>query len=160
MPQFDFYFTVNAPLTAVHAFHHDTRILKKLTPPPLFVQIHAFEPLAEGSRAEFTLWFGPLPLRWTAVHHHVGPQGFTDRQEKGPLKFWEHTHRFTAVNDHTTHVHEHIEYEHFPGRRGWLSRLLFNKPGLLMLFTARKWLTRFHLRPARKMGHAQNSGRG
>lgn len=148
MPRFDFYFTVSAPLTAVHDFHHDTRILKKLSPPPLFVQIHSFEPLAEGSRAEFTLWFGPLPLRWTAVHHHVGPHGFTDRQEKGPLKSWEHTHRFTAVDAHTTRVHERIVYEHSPGRGGWLSRLLFNKPGLYLLFTARKWLTRYHLRHA------------
>jgi len=146
MLTFDTVFTVNAPLTAVRDFHQDTRILKKLSPPPIFAQIHFFEPLADGSRAEFTLWFGPLPVRWTAVHHHVGPQGFTDRQEKGPLKFWEHTHRFTAVDAHTTQVSEHIEYEHFSGWRGWLSRLLFAKPGLILLFTARKWLTRYHLR--------------
>lgn len=146
MPTFDYSFTVNASLTAVRNFHRDTRILKKLTPPPIFAQIHYFEPLAEGSRAEFTLWFGPWPVRWTAVHHYVGPQGFTDRQEKGPLKFWEHTHRFTGVNVHTTLVSEHIEYEHFSGWRGWLSRLLFAKPGLIFLFTARKRLTRYHLR--------------
>lgn len=146
MSQFDYHFTVNAPVTAVHAFHHDTRVLKKLTPPPIFAQIHTFEPLAEGSRAEFTLWFGPLPVRWTAVHHHVSPAGFTDRQEKGPLQFWEHMHRFTAVNTHTTRIQEQIIYEYFPGRRGWFSRLLFNKLGLFMLFTARKWLTRYHLR--------------
>jgi hypothetical protein len=146
MSHFDFSFTVPAPVTAVHAFHHDTRVLKKLTPPPIFAQIHTFEPLAEGSRAEFTLWFGPLPVHWTAVHHHVGPNGFTDRQEKGPLQFWEHTHRFTAVNPHTTRIHESIVYEHFPGHRGWFSRLLFNRPGLFLLFTARKWLTRTHLR--------------
>lgn len=146
MQTFDYAFTVNAPVTAVSDLHHDTRILKKLSPPPLFAQIHSFEPLAEGSRAEFTLWFGPLPVRWTAVHLHVGPQGFTDCQEKGPLKFWEHTHRFTAVDVHTAQICEHIEYEHFSGWRGWFSRLLFSKPGLALLFTARKWLTRYHLR--------------
>ena len=63
MPVFDYKFTVDAPATAVSNFHHDTRILKKLSPPPIFVQIHRFEPLGEGSKAEFTLWFGPLPLR-------------------------------------------------------------------------------------------------
>lgn len=145
MPQFNFQFTVNAPVTAVRHFHQDTRILKKLSPPPIFAQIHTFEPLAEGSRAEFTLWFGPLPVRWTAVHHHVGANGFTDQQVHGPLKHWEHTHRFTAVNAHTTLVREHIEYDHFSGRRGLFSRILFNKPGLTMLFTARKWLTRFYV---------------
>jgi hypothetical protein len=29
MPVFDYKFTVNAPLTAVSNFHHDTRILKE-----------------------------------------------------------------------------------------------------------------------------------
>lgn len=77
MPTFTYTFVVNAPLTAVAAFHHDTRILKKLTPPPIFVQIHRYEPLGDGSEAEFTLWFGPLPVRWLAVHLEVGEHGFT-----------------------------------------------------------------------------------
>lgn len=146
MPVFDYQFLVQAPVTAVRAFHQDTRILKKLSPPPIFAQIHEFEPLAEGSRAEFTLWFGPIPVRWTAVHHHVSENGFSDRQESGPLKFWEHTHRFTAVNPTTTQVREHIKYEYKKGWPGLFSRLLFNKPGLTMLFTARKLLTRYHIK--------------
>ena len=67
MPVFDFTFSVRAPLQAVAAFHHDTRALKRLTPPPVFVQIHSMEPLAEGSRSEFSMWFGPVPLRWVAA---------------------------------------------------------------------------------------------
>jgi ligand-binding SRPBCC domain-containing protein len=145
MNQFTYSFLVNAPVTAVSAFHHDTRILKKLSPPPIFVQIHHFEPLGEGSRAEFTLWFGPLPVRWTAVHHHVGPHGFTDVQESGPLQSWSHTHTFTAVDPHTTRVTEQITYAHHPGKRGLLSRILFAKPGLYLLFTARKLLTRYYV---------------
>lgn len=142
---FDFIFTVKAPLTAVSGFHHDTRILKKLTPPPIFVQIHRFEPLAEGSEAEFTLWFGPLPVRWLAIHSNVSQAGFTDTQVKGPLRRWVHTHRFTAVSANVTRVHEHIEYEHDSGWRGLFSRLLFARPGLFFLFTARKFLTRWHV---------------
>jgi ligand-binding SRPBCC domain-containing protein len=147
---FDFTFTVNAPQTAVSAFHHDTRALKKLTPPPIFVQIHTFEPLGEGSMAEFTMWFGPIPVRWRARHSDVGRDGFTDAQVEGPLQKWEHTHRFTAVSPHKTRVHEHIEYAHHGGWRGLFSRLLFAKPGLTLLFTARKWLTRWHVRRQRK----------
>jgi ligand-binding SRPBCC domain-containing protein len=147
MNQFQYQFTVSAPVTAVAQFHKDTTILKKLSPPPIFVQIHAFEPLAEGSKADFTMWFGPLPLRWLAVHSDVDPRhGFTDTQQTGPLAFWQHTHRFTAVDETTTLVTESIQYRHDRGRRGLLSRLLFNRPGLFLLFSYRKWRTRWECR--------------
>ena len=153
MQTFDFSFTVNAPATAVADFHHDTSVLKKLTPPPIFAQIHDYEPLGNGSKAEFTLWFGPIPVRWQAIHQNVSPSGFTDVQQKGPLKAWVHTHRFIPVSDGLTRVEEHIEYEHDSGWRGLFSRLLFAKPGLYMLFTARKWLTRYHVQ---KLGSSDN----
>jgi ligand-binding SRPBCC domain-containing protein len=142
MPIFDYTFTVAAPLTAVSAFHHDTRVLKRLTPPPLIIQVHKFEPMAEGSIGQFTLWAGPIPLHWTAVHSDVSPHGFTDTQKQGPLKFWQHTHHFTAVSTTTTRIHEHIEYTYPSGLRGLFTRLLFNNLGLTFLFTARKWITR------------------
>lgn len=150
MLTFKYTFTVDAPLTAVSNFHHNTSVLKTLTPPPIIAQIHHFDPMGNGAVAEFTLWFGPLPVRWRAVHSHVSINGFTDTQQQGPLKHWQHTHRFTAVSSTTTRIHEQIEYEHDTGRRGILSRLLFAKPGLFLLFTARKWITRFHLRQWRQ----------
>ena len=142
MPEFKHSFTVEAPVAVVAAFHHDTRALQELTPLPIIAHIHAAEPLAEGSRASFTLWFGPLPVRWQAVHSDVGPQGFTDTQVRGPLKSWRHTHRFTPLGPQRTLVEDHVVYEHHRGARGLLSRLLFARPGLLYLFTARQWLTR------------------
>ncbi len=154
MTTFTYSFTVNAPLTAVSAFHHDTRALKTLTPPPIFAQIHHFEPLAEGAVAEFTLWFGPLPVRWTAVHSGVSENGFTDTQVSGPLQSWQHTHTFTAVSPTATRIDEHIAYSHDDGRRGLLSCLLFNRPALYLLFTARQVITRWHLElnPAQRRG--------
>jgi len=142
MPEFAHSFTVEAPVEAVADFHRDTRVLKQLTPLPIIARIHRFEPLADGSRAEFTLWFGPLPLRWEAVHSDVGPYGFTDTQVRGPLRAWQHRHRFTALGPARTRVDDHIIYSHHRGARGVLSRLLFARPGLLYLFTARRWLTR------------------
>jgi len=146
MTPFDYSFTVKAPVSAVSCFHHDPGALKKLMPPPIFVQIHDFEPLGDGSRARFTLWFGLIPVSWQAIHSDVGPQGFTDRQASGPLRRWQHTHRFTAVNANTSLVSDHVEYEHHGGWRGFLTRLFFNRPSLTLLFTARKWLTRWHVR--------------
>jgi ligand-binding SRPBCC domain-containing protein len=147
MPTFDHSFTVRVSLAAVAAFHKDTRVLQRLTPPPIFVRIHRFEPLAEGSEAEFTLWFGPLPLRWLAVHRDVSERGFTDVQLRGPLRAWQHTHRFTPLESGLTEIADHVEYDHHRGWRGLLSRLLFARPALFLLFTARKWLTRCYLSP-------------
>lgn len=148
MPIFDYSFTVSAPLQAVRDFHHDTSALKRLTPPPTIVQLHSIEPLGEGSVSRFTLWVGPLPLRWTAVHRNVSPAGFTDIQAEGPAAKWEHTHTFTAVSPTVTRIDEHIEYEHKRGLWGLVTRLLFSKPNLYFMFTFRKLATRWHLRNA------------
>lgn len=143
---FDYEFTVRASLAAVAEFHRDARALRRLTPPPIFVQMHRVEPLAENSAAEFTLWFGPLPVRWTAIHSDVDPQrGFTDTQQSGPMFFWQHTHRFEAVDDGATQVREHIEYAHHSGWRGVFSRLLFNPLALRALFVYRGLVTRWAL---------------
>jgi ligand-binding SRPBCC domain-containing protein len=102
--------------------------------------------MAEGSISEFTLWLGPIPVRWQAVHSNVGPNGFTDTQISGPLKYWRHTHRFDSVSENSTQIDEHIEYEHISGWRGLLSGLLFGYPGLMALFAYRRFATCWALR--------------
>ena len=139
---FDYTFTVSAPLNKVRDFHRDTTSLKRLNPPPIIVQLHRVDPMGEGSISEFTLWMGPLPVRWHAVHSQVGDDGFTDIQEDGPMAIWHHSHRFEAIDDHSTQLYEHIDFQHHPGLRGLPSRLLFNQLALKVLFTYRKWATR------------------
>jgi ligand-binding SRPBCC domain-containing protein len=149
MPVFESSFRVDAPLARVAEFHRSPAALRKLSPPPIFVQFHRLEPLAEGSLADFTLWFGPLPVRWRARHHSVDPlRGFTDRQESGPLAAWEHTHRFEWQSAGSTRVTDRVEYRHHPGRRGMLTRLLFARPFLAFLFRYRAWATRRAVRRA------------
>ena len=145
MPVFDYKFTVNASLHDVSHFHRDTSALKRLTPPPTIVQLRNVEPLGEGSVSEFTLWVGPLPLRWKAVHRAVSERGFIDIQVEGPARKWEHTHTFTATGPETTEIQEHIEYEHQRGFWGVVTRLLFAKPNLFLMFTYRKLATRWFL---------------
>ena len=143
MPVFDHSFTLEASLEAVAAFHHSTWVLKQLTPPPVFVQLQTVEPLGEGSRAAFTLWFGPFPIHWVAIHSMVDRlHGFTDTQEKGPLAAWQHTHRFEAISDRTTRVSDHVVYTYSHGAAGLLNRLLFNPLALRMMFAYRAWATR------------------
>jgi ligand-binding SRPBCC domain-containing protein len=145
MPTFDYEFTVNAPQAAVADFHFNSNV-KTLTPFPVISQIHYHEPLAGGSKSNFTLWFGLLPLHWKVVHSDVNQNGFTDTQVRGPLEFWQHNHRFIALDDGTTLVSEHIEYTYRPGIAGWLSRLIFSGIALTGLFTARKVITRRKVR--------------
>jgi ligand-binding SRPBCC domain-containing protein len=142
MPVFTNEFTVKAPLEAVVKFHRDTRALKKLSPPPMVVQLHRVDPMAEGSVSEFTMWLGPIPIRWHAIHSQVGPTGFIDTQKQGPLAFWQHTHHFQTLEDGQTRVQDRVEYQHHPGIQGLFTRVLFSKVGLIALFTYRKWATR------------------
>ena len=146
MPVFDYRFTVAAPIAAVREFHRDTSAHKRHTPPPTIVQLHSIEPLAEGSVSRFTLWVGPLPLRWTAVHRGVHADGFTDVQAAGPAAKWEHTHSFVPLSSDTTEIREHIEYEHKRGAWGLVTRVLFSKPNLWFMFGYRKFATRWWLR--------------
>ncbi len=110
MKQYTHRFKVQAPLAAVADFHSDTRALKMLTPPPLFVSFNKVEPLAEGSVADFTMWFGPVPIHWVAKHSEVDPmRGFTDTQTSGPFEIWVHRHSFESIDEHTTYVMDHIK---------------------------------------------------
>lgn len=141
MPTFDYGFTVNAPQSAVADFHYNSSV-KTLTPFPIITQIHYHEPVGDGSKSNFTLWFGPMPLHWKVVHSDVDQNGFTDTQIRGPLQYWRHTHSFIAVDESTTRVSEHIEYAYRPGLAGLFSRLMFSGPALTLLFTTRKLITR------------------
>ena len=147
MPRFKHCFEVSAPLEAVADFHRDARALRRLTPPPMWAQFHRVEPLGEGSIAEFTLWLGPLPLRWLARHQGVSPlNGFTDVQERGPLLRWAHSHRFEAAGEGRTRVYDQVDFDHRAGWRGWGTRLLFSRAGLAFLFAYRAWATHRALR--------------
>ena len=102
-------FQVQASLEAVAEFHRDSRALKQLTPPPLFISFNNVESLAEGSVADFIMWLGPLPIHWVATHSEVDPmQGFTDSQTIGPFDVWVHRHSFESVNDNTTYVIDQV----------------------------------------------------
>jgi ligand-binding SRPBCC domain-containing protein len=135
-------FHVHAPLAVVSDFHAHSASMGAITPPPVIAQIHqAPVRLQEGDEMDFTLWLGPLPLRWVARIEHVGPNGFTDRQLRGPFRRWVHRHSFRSVDETTTAVIDEIEAELRPhpfwaivGLGMWL-----NMP---LLFAYRGWKTR------------------
>lgn len=142
-PSFVSRFVVPASLEAVARFHADPRALTRLTPPPTLMRVHRMDPLGEGSVSEFTMWVGPIPIRWRAVHSgFTALKGFTDTQELGPMARWIHRHSYRALDDGRTEVLDQIWYEHPSGWRGILTRALFSKLPLKALFAYRAIATR------------------
>lgn len=130
-------FTVNASLDAVADFHRSTAALRQLSPPPMIVQFHQIEPMADGSVSDFTMWLGPLPIRWVAVHSDVTPRhGFVDSQQRGPFRSWVHRHTFREIDANRIEVVDEVSAE--PGNPiSWFMWL-----NLPILFAFRGWKTR------------------
>ena len=72
-------FRVQAPLQAVADFHSYPDAMAAITPPPIFVQVHQAPPrVADGEAMDFTMWLGPLPLRWRAPWTTGKPMWWTN----------------------------------------------------------------------------------
>lgn len=135
-------FTVRAPLSDVRGFHAQSSSMAAITPPPVFVRLHkAPHTLNEGDQMQFTLWMLFLPVNWVACIEQVTPQGFTDRQLRGPFKSWTHRHTFIEQGANTTEVKDGVQVElsknpfwFLVGGGMWLS--------MPILFAYRGWKTR------------------
>lgn len=135
-------FRVNAPLLRVVEFHARPASMAAITPPPILVRIHrAPYVLVEGDEMEFTLWLGPLPVRWLARIEDVTDDGFTDRQLRGPFAEWSHRHTFVPLDDHTTEVHDEVTLRLSRNPFWWLVGAGM-RLGLPLLFAYRAWRTR------------------
>lgn len=135
-------FRVRAPLAEVTAFHQRAASMAAITPPPILVQMHrAPVILAEGDEMAFSMWLGPLPIRWLARIEQVSPNGFSDRQLHGPFTSWVHRHTFQAVDEQVSEVIDEVNLQlsSHPFWRlvGWIMSL-----GLPLLFAYRAWKTK------------------
>lgn len=134
-------------LDGLQRFHEEPEALAKLTPPPVIMQLHrdARRSLTEGD-IEFTLWLGPLPIRWIARHEPgPSPHSFADMQVKGPMAYWRHEHVF-AEKPNGVELTDRIVLAHRPGLIGVLTRLFFDGPPLRLLFAYRHLRTRMATR--------------
>ncbi|MCY3863984.1 MAG: hypothetical protein OXG68_00950 [Chloroflexi bacterium] len=87
---------IKTTFAEIKRFHEAPRALASLTPPPIRMQAHRDErrSLTEED-FEFTLSFGPLPIRWIARHEPgLTPDSFADLQIRGPLAYWRREHIF------------------------------------------------------------------
>jgi ligand-binding SRPBCC domain-containing protein len=135
-------FRVRAPLADVAQFHASAESLRAITPPLIPITLHsAPRQMADGDEMDFTMWMGPLPVRWVARVEDVSSTGFLDRQVQGPFSAWMHRHSFAVVDEATTEVIDEVQARLKPhvlwgptGLGMWL--------GLPLLFGFRAWKTR------------------
>ena len=93
-------FRVKAAVEDVAEFHRGSASMAAITPPPIIVRVHsAPDKLKSGDRMDFTLWAGPIPVRWTACIEDASEEGFTDRQLSGPSGSWVHRHGVRGIGD-------------------------------------------------------------
>lgn len=126
------------------AFHQEPSALATLTPPPIFVRLRRDDRTTfDEGELEFTLWFGPLPIRWLA-RHESGPiptSSFADRMIEGPLAYWRHDHIFEEVPEGVI-LRDCVTLAHKPGLTGLISWLMFDGLALRLLFMYRHLRTR------------------
>jgi len=108
--RFSHRFEVAATLEDVGRFHRRGESLAAITPPIVPISgVEAPASIGEGDQMEFTLWFGPLPVRWVARITETGPHGFVDEQIRGPYASWVHRHSFRRTSDGGTEVHDEVQ---------------------------------------------------
>jgi ligand-binding SRPBCC domain-containing protein len=135
-------FKVNSALSKVAEFHSHSANMAALTPPPILVRMQ--ETPAEvrnGDEMAFTLWLGPLPIRWLLRIESVSANSFTDRQLRGPFKTWVHRHKYHSLDEEWTEIVDEIELELRPHMIWWPVGL-FMWLNLPILFAYRGWKTR------------------
>jgi ligand-binding SRPBCC domain-containing protein len=135
-------FRVRASLARVAEFHSHAASMPAILPPPIIVRVHHAPPiLANGDEMDFTMWLGPLPVRWLARIETVSPTGFSDRQLRGPFAEWLHRHTLVAVDENTTEVRDEITLRLLPHLLWWPIGLGM-RLGLPILFAFRAWKTK------------------
>jgi len=135
-------FVVRAPLARVSDFHRQVASMPAITPPPLSVRLyHAPDILGEGDEMDFSLGVGPVRIRWLARIEGVSPNGFTDRQVRGPFAEWVHRHSFNALDNQTTEVVDEITLR-LRTQPGWWLVGMGMWLGLPILFAFRASKTR------------------
>ena len=143
-------FRVRAPLTAVADFHSRADSMAAITPPIMPVKMDSMPPkLASGHQMAFTMWLGPLPIRWRAYLSRLSSNGFTDHQIEGPFRYWIHTHSFICVDEHHTEVIDEVQAG-LKWNLVWAPIGLAMWFGLPLLFAYRGWKTRRILESADK----------
>ncbi|MGE3597064.1 MAG: SRPBCC family protein [Dehalococcoidia bacterium] len=127
--------------TAVFDFHMDVRNLPRLTPVRARI-VSAPRPTREGDLQVIEIGVWPLAVRWHARITTVEPPlRLVDVQERGPFRYWRHTHAVIADGVGAVLV-DIVEFRFFPGWFGRPIDATIVAAGMRLMFMNRHRRTR------------------
>lgn len=119
---FETYQWVPQPVSQVFPFFSHPENLEKLTPDFLDFSIlsKTSDSIQQDSRINYKIKIHGVPVRWkTRIAHWDPPRSFVDIQEKGPYRFWHHTHQFESIGEGTL-LYDQVRYRLYLGTTGAL----------------------------------------
>ncbi len=132
---------LNCDIKTAWRFFSSPHNLSKITPPSLHFRVLTNlgeKDVYEGLEIDYKV--SPLlgiSLHWRTIILEVNKEkSFVDKQEKGPYRYWKHTHEFIP-NDNGVLMKDHVEYELPFGWVGQLGHALFIRKKLDSIFDYR-----------------------
>lgn len=132
---------LNCDIETAWDFFSSPKNLSKITPKDMGFTVlsdYNSEQITEGMAIDYIV--SPLlkvPLKWRTRITHVEPNiSFTDFQEKGPYKYWNHFHEFIPNKDGVL-MKDTVDYELPFGFLGKIAHRLFVKKKLAHIFDFR-----------------------
>jgi ligand-binding SRPBCC domain-containing protein len=104
---------IPAAAEKVFAFHERPDALTLLIPPgePIRVIEHTGG-IRDGARVVLQMGYPPFAITWIAIHQgYIEGRQFQDLQQKGPFRYWLHTHTITPLTPDSCRLQDHIEFE-------------------------------------------------
>jgi len=131
---------VPAPLPEVFAFFSDPGNLARLTPPAMHFRIVEAPSgaLAAGDRIRYTIRLLGFRVKWTTrIATWADGESFSDTQERGPYRRWDHLHRFREAPG-GVEMTDRVEYEVGFGPIGRLAHAVWVERQLREIFDFRE----------------------
>lgn len=130
---------IRAPLDDVFDFFSDARNLEEITPEWLRFRVVTPAPIEmkAGARIRYRLRIAGVPVRWESCIARWDPgKSFVDRQERGPYRFWVHTHTFQPSGE-GVRMEDTVRYALPLGPVGRLAHALWVGGALARIFDYR-----------------------
>lgn len=132
---------LNCDLETAWEFFSDPQNLSRITPKDMGFTVLSDDQnqsIYEGMLIDYTV--SPIlriPLKWqTKIAQVDAPRSFTDFQQKGPYKYWNHYHEFIP-NENGVLMKDTVEYELPFGVLGTIAHQMFVKKKLESIFDFR-----------------------